>query len=176
MKTWGKTTAQVIILVMGGGVRCFKGMRSNRLHGGYGWDKLPTGNRSPGMHGYNKTHRAQSASVNTTFLRFFLQVKSAPEESTELHIWCKIKSWKLECILRNNNTDGRMDITTMTQQLTASDRLGHTWTFNISLLAVGLSGGQIVVDNPPTLSWHVKEGREGGKRTLIRKKKGWFIR
>lgn len=74
-------------------------------------------------------------------------------------------------IPRNNNTDDRMDITTMTQQLTASDRLGHTWTFNIPLLAIGLSGGQIVVNNPPTLSWHVKEGREGGKQMLIRKKK-----
>lgn len=101
--------------------------------------------------------------------KFFPRIKMQ-QESTEFHMWRKFKSRTQECIPRNNSTDDRMDTTTMTQQLTASDRLGHTWTFNIPLLAVGLSGGQIVVNNPPTLSWHVKEGREGGKTDIDKKK------
>ena len=52
-----------------------------------------------------------------------------------------------------------MSITALTQHLTASHIFGHTWTFNIPLLGVGLSGGQSAVNNPTTLSWHA----EGGK-------------
>lgn len=107
---------------------------------------------------------------------FFSRSKVCNRGVCRVNIWGKFKSRKPECIPRNTNTDDRMDITTMREQLTASDRLGHTWTFNIPLLAVGLSGGQIVVNNPPTLSWHVKEGQEGGKPTLMRKKNGWLIR
>lgn len=70
-----------------------------------------------------------------------------------------------------------MDITALTQHLTASDRFGHTWTFNIPLLAVGLSGGQSAVNNPTTLSWHVEEGQEGGKQRIGGKNKnGWLIK
>lgn len=64
-----------------------------------------------------------------------------------------------------------MGTTALTQHLTATDRFGHTWTFNIPLLAVGLSGRQNAVNSPPTLSWHVEEGGEGGKRKVIRTKK-----
>lgn len=47
----------------------------------------------------------------------------------------------------------------------AGGSFNHTWTFNITLLAVGLSGGKSAINNPPTLSWHVEEGRttEGDK-------------
>lgn len=66
-----------------------------------------------------------------------------------------------------------MGTTALTQHLTATDRFGHTWTFNISLLAVGLSGRQSAVTSAPTLSWHVEEGGEGGmgkQRKVIRTK------
>lgn len=64
-----------------------------------------------------------------------------------------------------------MGTTTLKQHLTATDRFSHTWTFNIPLLAVVLSGGLSAVDSPPTLSWHGEEGGKGGKqRKLIRTK------
>lgn len=63
------------------------------------------------------------------------------------------------------------------KQVTATDRFGHTWTFNIRLLAVGLSGGQSAVDSPPTLSWHVEEGGEGGETTEgDQNKNGWLVK
>lgn len=54
-----------------------------------------------------------------------------------------------------------MDSTGRTQHLTAIERFGHTWTFNIPLPAVGLSGGLSAVNSRPALSWHVEEGGEG---------------
>lgn len=60
-----------------------------------------------------------------------------------------------------------MGTTALTPHLTATDRFGHTWTFNIPLLAVGLSVGQSAVSYPPTLSWHVEEGGEGGKQRKV---------
>lgn len=82
---------------------------------------------------------------------------------------------KNECIPGYNgqqHREDRMGTTALTQRLTATDRFDHTWTFNIALLAVGLSGGQSAVNSRPTLSWHVEEGGEGGKQwKVIRKKK-----
>lgn len=79
-----------------------------------------------------------------------------------------------KCIPRYNeqwHREDRMGTKALTQHLTATDRFGHTWTFNIPLLAVWLSRGQSPVNSPPTLSWHVEEGGEGGKqRKVIRTK------
>lgn len=44
------------------------------------------------------------------------------------------------------------------RHLAAGGRFDHTWTFNITFLAVGLSGGKSAINNRPTLSWHVEEG------------------
>ncbi len=65
----------------------------------------------------------------------------------------------------------------LTQHLTATDRFGHTWTFNIPLLAVWLSRGQSAVNSASTLSWHVEEGGEG-RETMEgdQTKNGWLIK
>lgn len=79
------------------------------------------------------------------------------------------------CIPRYNEEQHREDrigITALTKHLTATDRFGHTWTFNIPLLAVGLSGGHNAVNCPPTLSWHVEEGGEEGKQRKVIRTKG----
>lgn len=59
-----------------------------------------------------------------------------------------------------NDREDRVDSTARTQELRAIERFGHTWTFNIRLLAVGLSGGLSALNRHPALSWHVEEGGE----------------
>lgn len=94
------------------------------------------------------------------------------EDSTEIYTWHQFVKWKkYECIPWYNDQDGenRMGITALTKHLTTRDRFGHTWTFIIPLRAIGLSGGQSAVNNAPTLSWHVEEGYEGGRKRKVMK-------
>lgn len=105
------------------------------------------------------------------FKHWYLKGKaSAREDSAEIYTWHQFMKWKKsECIPSYNDQDGenRMGTTALTKHLTTRDRFGHTWIFIIPLRAIGLSEGQSAVNNAPTLSWHVEEGYEGGRKRKV---------